>query len=68
MPRIPKAQIIMVPVPPLNSRLRNICSGTIGYSLRDSMTRNSAAVTAATANAPRMSGEVQPRALPSISA
>ena len=68
MPRTPKAQIIIVAVPPLNSRLRNMDSGTIGLATWDSMARKAAAATAASANAPRMSGEVQPRTLPSISA
>ncbi len=68
MPRIPKAQIIIVPVPPLNSRLRNIDRSTIGLAVRASMAPNAAAAAAASANAPRMSGAVQPLTSPSISA
>ena len=68
MPRIPKAQIIIVPVPPLNSRRRNIDSSTIGLAERASMAPKAAAAAAATANAPRISGAVQPLTLPSISA
>ena len=68
MPRMPKAQIIIVPIPPLNSRLRNMVRSTIGVAVRDSMARKAATATAASANAPRMTGEVQPRTLPSISA
>jgi hypothetical protein len=68
MPRIPKAQIIIVPVPPLNSRRRNIFRSTIGWAERDSMTRKAPAKIAASANAPRMRGEVQPLSLPWIRA
>jgi hypothetical protein len=68
MPTIPKAQTIMVPVPPLNSRRRNIARATIGRSARASMTRKAAVAAAATANAPRIGAEVQPLALPWISA
>ncbi len=68
MPRIPKAQIIMVPLPPLNSRLRNIFRSTIGWAERDSMARKAPAEAAASANAPRMRGAVQPLTLPSIRA
>ena len=68
MPRIPKAQIIMVLVPPLNSRRRNMPSSTIGVAVRASIARKPAAATAASANAPRMNGEVQPLALPWIRA
>jgi hypothetical protein len=46
MPRIPKAQIIIVPVPPLNSRRRNVDRSTIGLAVRASMTRKAAADTA----------------------
>jgi TetR/AcrR family transcriptional regulator, tetracycline repressor protein len=35
MPRMPKAQIIIVPVPPLNSRRRNMVSSTIGWAARE---------------------------------
>ena len=68
MPRMPKAQIIMVTEPPLNSRRRNIDRSTIGWPARASMARKAAADTAATANAPRISAAVQPLTLPSISA
>ena len=68
MPRIPKAQIIIVALPPLNSRRRNIDRSTIGLAVRASMVPNAAAAPAATANAARISGAVQPLTLPSISA
>ena len=68
MPRIPKAQIIIVPVPPLNSRRRNMPRSTIGWAVRASMARKVPAAAAATPNAVRISGAVQPVALPWISA
>ena len=68
MPRIPKAQIIIVPVPPLNSRRRNIARSTIGFLVRASMARKATAAAAASAKAPRISGVVHPLVPPSISA
>ncbi len=55
-------------VPPLNTRDRNIDRATIGWLARLSTNRNTASEAAATANAPRMTGDVQPRFCPSISA
>jgi hypothetical protein len=49
-------------------RDRNIDRSTIGSLARLSTNRNTARETAATANAPRMTGDVQPRFFPSISA
>jgi hypothetical protein len=43
-------------------------SGIIGCALRDSIARKTATATAATANEATISGEVQPRSPPSISA
>ena len=68
MPKIPKAHSIMVTVPPANTRDRNSRMSTIGCAVRDSITPNAAAATAASANAPRISGDVQPLSWPSISA
>jgi hypothetical protein len=55
-------------MPPLNAAFRKIGSGIIGCVLRDSITRKIARATAATVNAPVISGEVQPLSPPSISA
>jgi hypothetical protein len=51
-----------------NVGIRKKCSGSIGDCRRDSIRRNAPSSTAATANAPRISPSVHPRALPSMSA
>ena len=68
MPRTPKAQIIIVPVPPLNSRRRNIARSTIGLADQASMAWKITAAAAASTNAPRIRGEVHPHKLPSTRA
>ena len=55
-------------MPPLKTRERNSDIATIGLLVRDSITPKAAPATAETAKAPRISGEVQPRSWPSISA
>jgi len=65
---MPNAQIIIVVVPPLNSRDRNTASGTIGCVARFSTARKTPAATAATANAATICVDVQPWSCPSISA
>ncbi len=68
MPKMPKAQSIIVTVPPLNSGERNSVVCTIAWVVRDSTATNAAAAMAASAKAPRMTAEVQPLSWPSISA
>lgn len=60
MPRIPKPQIIIVPIPPLNAPDRKIGSDTIGFAARTSMARKAAAAAAATAKDAMIATDVQP--------
>ena len=55
MPNTPNAHSIIVTVPPLNTRERNIDRATIGLATRFSMNRNPASDTAERAKVPRMS-------------
>ena len=68
MPNSPNAHSISAAIPPENTRSRNSDTATIGSAARCSIATNAIPPAAATANAVRIDGEVQPRPLPSISA
>src|SRR6516164_44756 len=65
---MPNAHSMITEVPPLNTRLRNSDTWTMGCSDRVSMTTKAAAAMAASAKEPRIVADVQPLSCPSISA